>query len=258
MSSSYILFDFDGTLYAEDAQYRHYARLLGEALAPQARPLYERDLQRVAAGTHPLRPGRGYVHPGFLVRYPGAERGAWDWEGHPVTQLQSDPPVRWVGDPWWVAPTIALHHGLDPQTQDAVFLQVRRWMMSEAFAIRPVPGLRAVIDELRPRYRVWLLTNSPEVDSRAILARLGLEDAFDELRFRCRKPAGLEQALSELAAADRVISVGDNFFNDILPAVLAGREALYVSPEDEIELPPGVHRVSGPREIPAALATLAR
>lgn len=257
MPSSYILFDFDGTLYSEQEQFRHYAQLLGEALDPGLRPAYERDLSRVRSGTHPLRPGRGYIPPGYLVRYPGIEHGAWDWDGHPVAKLDNAAPVRWVGDPWWVAPTIALHHGLSPQAQDAVFLRVREWMMTEAFPIRPVAGLRAAIDALRPRYHPWLLTNSPEGDSRAILARLGLIDAFDELRFRCRKPAGLEQALAELKAASRVVCVGDNFFNDILPAIEAGREALYVSAENEIEIPAGVWRVASPAQIPAQLLALA-
>lgn len=102
-------------------------------------------------------------------------------------------------------------------------------------ALVPVPGVEAMLSDLRTRYRVGLLTNGPTVAQREKLSTLGWLEAFDavvvtgELTAGKPDPAAFEALVSALGAApDETVYVGDEVDADVAGAKRAGVAAVQV------------------------------
>jgi FMN phosphatase YigB (HAD superfamily) len=72
------------------------------------------------------------------------------------------------------------------------------------------------------------MSNSPTEDVEDVLARLGIRDRFDLVMPAAAKPRGLAGLLDGLGSAERILCIGDNYVNDIEPALRAGGAALYI------------------------------
>lgn len=265
-----ILFDLDGTLYEETSQFDHYARLLAEAVPPEHREAYMADYQAILDGRHPLRVGLLYDADRDLILKTrrGLPERAWDWSGKPlsppeVRRLYPEPVtfdhnlhIINLGDLWGVPAAAARHHGMRADQTFPCFLQVRQYMMTDAYRLTPVAGLAEALAALRPRYRLVMATNSPEEDSLAILGRLGLQQSFDRTYFLSDKPRGIPNLLARIeqdfgAPPRAVLSVGDNLVNEILPCRLLGCRTAFLDPHHtrEGEAPDWDVAVDGIRDL---------
>ncbi|MBT9283401.1 MAG: HAD family hydrolase [Hydrogenibacillus schlegelii] len=244
-----VVFDLDGTLYEETHHFDRYAEEIAARLPDGSREAFWRDYRDAERGRHALRLGRAYDAQADLIlaHRRGRVTGAWTWDGRalPADEVarRYPEPLRFdretlmnIGDPWWLPIAVAVHYGLGPEPLAEAFLATRAFMQSEAFVMRPIPGLRDWIDRFRARGgKTALMTNSPEPDSRTILRKLGLEDAFDALIFWAEKPAKTEGHLLRLLAEfgvrpEEAVSVGDNWPNDIAPARRLGLYTVFVDP----------------------------
>lgn len=104
-----------------------------------------------------------------------------------------------------------------------------------ARSLVPVPGVEALIDELKRTYAVGLLTNGPIVAQRNKLEVLGWTDRFDATVITGELPAGkpdpraFEAILSALTVeAGRSVYVGDQPITDVDGAKRAGMFAVQV------------------------------
>lgn len=102
-------------------------------------------------------------------------------------------------------------------------------------ALEPVPGVEAMLSDLRKRYRLGLLTNGPVVAQRSKLEALGWTDAFDaalvtgELAAGKPEPAAFESLLAELGTdASATVFVGNDVTADVQGAVATGIDAVQV------------------------------
>lgn len=102
-------------------------------------------------------------------------------------------------------------------------------------ALEPVPGVEAMLADLRKRYRLGLLTNGPVVAQRSKIEALGWTDAFDaalvtgELAAGKPEPAAFESLLAELGTdASATVFVGNDVTADVQGAVAAGIDAVQV------------------------------
>ncbi|AEH35689.1 HAD family hydrolase [Halopiger xanaduensis] len=108
-----------------------------------------------------------------------------------------------------------------------------------ADALEPLPGVEAMLADLRTEYRVGLLTNGPVRAQRDKLETLGWEDAFDaalvtgELEAGKPDPRAFEAIAAELDVdpADAVY-VGDDVDADVTGATNAGMTPVQVLLED--------------------------
>ncbi|MDF9744335.1 HAD family hydrolase [Natrinema salsiterrestre] len=106
-------------------------------------------------------------------------------------------------------------------------------------ALEPLPGVEAMLADLRGEYRVGLLTNGPVRAQRDKLETLGWEDAFDaalvtgELEAGKPDPRAFEAITGELGVdpADAVY-VGDEVEADVRGATETGLRAIQVLLED--------------------------
>ena len=108
-----------------------------------------------------------------------------------------------------------------------------------ADALEPLPGVEAMLADLRGEYRVGLLTNGPVRAQRDKLETLGWETAFDaalvtgELEAGKPDPRAFEAITAELNVAPaEAIYVGDEVEADIRGATEAGLAAIQVLLED--------------------------
>lgn len=104
-----------------------------------------------------------------------------------------------------------------------------------ADVIEPIDGAEALIDELRQRYKVGLLTNGPVLAQRDKLEVLGWEELFDATVITGDLEAGkpdagaFEAILDSLdVRAEQAVYVGDGVETDVVGARGAGMTVIQV------------------------------
>ena len=102
-------------------------------------------------------------------------------------------------------------------------------------ALVPVDGAAGLLDDLRGRYRLGLLTNGPRRAQRSKLETLGWSDAFDAVCVSGELPAGKPDARAFAAlldalgtTADETAYVGDEIEADVGGASAAGLRVVQV------------------------------
>ncbi|KDE60458.1 HAD family hydrolase [Halostagnicola sp. A56] len=136
-----------------------------------------------------------------------------------------------------------------------------------ADSLSPVTGVESLLDDLRNRYSVGLLTNGPVRAQRDKLETLGWECTFDaalvtgELEAGKPDPRAFDAILSELAVdAGNAVYVGDDVEADIAGATNAGMDAIQVlkpdGPAPDDRAADHLAQDSIAAELPGVLATL--
>ncbi|HYF46649.1 MAG TPA: HAD-IA family hydrolase, partial [Acidimicrobiales bacterium] len=123
----------------------------------------------------------------------------------------------------------------------------------------PFPEVEAVLDQLAPRYRLALVTNSPR--AHAALEHMGLTDHFDQVveippDLRKPRPEGFWHAAEVLGVepAD-LVYIGDSYRCDVQGGLAAGVRPIWVDRLDTgLPVPEGVIRITSLAALPAALA----
>ncbi len=188
-----IIFDLDGTLYRGDDPFREYARVVARALDPAVAAQYLADVDAHLRG-----------------------------EGGIV-----------AGDNWEAVVELARPRLEDDRVWKNAFGDIREYMLSDGCVLEVPDGLPEFIRAARAQATVICLSNSHEDSALPVLQRLGLAGAFDEVIAGAGKPAGLLAAANRLRDGDlggAVLSVGDNYANDIAPALNQGWHTAHISP----------------------------
>ncbi|WP_027409137.1 HAD family hydrolase [Anoxybacteroides tepidamans] len=244
-----IVFDLDGTLYEDTHHFDYYAERIEKRLDKEKQALFRHDYETVLSGAHPLKIGTIYdvKHDAILtVDRNDMVVAVYNWDGTawPVERVKQQYAKRVtvdldmmlsIGDLWWVPKAIGSHYGLTDQDTYAAFLETRAFMMSPHFTMKRIAGLAELLQKLGRTIALVLMTNSPEPDSEAILEKLGLAKLFHQKIFRARKPIDTVKHLKTIAeqfhaSYEEMISVGDNWRNDIAPAKQLGCQTIYIDP----------------------------
>lgn len=248
---SLIIYDLDGTLYEDTHHFDYYANELKKRLPQDVQDRFQADYEAGVRDEHPMRIGRTYdaVRDLILVQIKGQVQEAYTYDGEqlPAEKVSELYPngvtvnledMFSVGDLWWVPGCIARHYGLtDAQTSEA-FLATREFMMGPDFHMNNIPNLLETIAASRANgVKQVLVTNSPQPDSEKILDKIGLLNSFDEKVFTARKPSGTKAVFERLSQQfnvpyERILSVGDNWVNEILPALELGCQTVYIDPHN--------------------------
>lgn len=199
-----VLWDLDGTLYRSMAGYRFFAICLAEALTPQDRASYLARTEQYLRGTMPE----------------GASGFSSDWDAMIKLAL----------------PFLDGDEGTLARMIQEAFARLRPYLLNEAPDIRPDPRVRSFLKAARRHARLAVVTNAPAQEANPRLERLGIADLFAAVIADAGKPDGLLSAQSYVAALEPqvdavgTLSVGDNWANDIVPALSQGWNAAYVRP----------------------------
>ncbi|HEU4964800.1 MAG TPA: HAD family hydrolase [Bacilli bacterium] len=244
-----IIYDLDGTLYEDTHHFDYYAGQLKQRLASDMQDKFQADYEAALNDAHPLRIGRTYdaIRDLILVQIKGDVSEAYRWDGtalsaEEVRELYPDKvtvnleDMFSVGDMWWVPGCMARHYGLTDAGTTEAFLATREWMMGPEFEMNPIQGLKDGIAASRANgVKQVLVTNSPQQDSEKILDKIGLFESFDLKVFMARKPSGTKGVFERVSqqfgiAYEHILSVGDNWVNEILPANELGCQTIYIDP----------------------------
>jgi putative hydrolase of the HAD superfamily len=251
-----IIFDLDGTLYEDERVYDRYAEELARYLEPERQAPYLADWEQAKQGRGVARIGLGYDEKrDRLFRFAGNRILCFvDWQGktEPVPDRgastpdtggaaeapEERPPIEVplfglgrfnIGDWWGLPDALAAHYGVAPEDRAAAFLATRDYVSGDAFHLQPEPWLHDTLQTLRAAgIRLVAMSNSPAPTVEDVLAQLGIRQYFSPVIPSADKPYGLTRFLEEAGAPDRVLSIGDNYVNDIEPALRAGSPALYI------------------------------
>ena len=237
-----VIFDLDGTLYQGEAFLPRYLELIGHHTGVDVE-VARAELESILAGEHSVTMGDFYDPDADRLLHAPAWRivGATDWQGDALDDSRIGRNVGYhdgliyLGDAWQVVRAVAAHLGASSDGVKAAFHAVREAINTASDQLLDTSALAPVLAELHRFEHRLLMTNTPESLGRELVESLGLVAWFDGIRFGARKPAGLEQWLDELTAElavdpDQVLCVGDNYFNDVLPAVRSGCRAIWLDP----------------------------
>lgn len=271
-----VVYDLDGTLYEDTRHFDIYARLVQEEFPETVRASFWNDYATATDAKHPaLRVGTLYHAGQDLVLHvrDGAVARALRWDGTELTdaerkalfpgQVEVDhETIMSIGDLWWVPAAVATHYGGTAAHRRASFLRVRDLMAEADFVINRIEGLQDVVASLQGKVVQVLATNSPQPDSEAILRKLGLLELLDRKYYVANKPGGITRILQEVAQdynlqPSQILSVGDNFINEIIPSRRFGARTVFIDPYGFANTGDADLVVSGMTELLPVLRTLA-
>lgn len=247
-----IIFDLDGTLYEDAAIFDIYAQQMSSFLPAERRERFLADWNEAKAGRGVAAIGLGYDRTtDRLFHFADNRITAWlDWEGsiapaltENVAALEHGDDIEAdvsaasiftegrfnIGDMWWLPAALAAHHGLTRDQQEQAFLATRAIMASDSYRVAPVPGVKETLTALQQGgMHLVALTNSPHETTTDVLRQVGLAGMFADVRPSAAKPGGLTRFLGETDAPRPLLSAGDNYVNDIVPALRAGESGLFI------------------------------
>ncbi|GAA4157193.1 HAD family hydrolase [Gryllotalpicola daejeonensis] len=207
MTSHVLLFDFDGTVSLGDDPVIAYARHLDEE-AGSSVDLITRVVSRWLAADGRLdaaTEGMTDADPVFLGLH--VVDGAID--GYAAAQR------------------LAALVGVTPERIDAAYRASRADLADGLISTHAPEGFASFLAAFPASVHRVLVSNSPENGLREQLDKLELTRSFDEVVTSANKPAGLnaiaERILTEQGvAAERLLSVGDIWVNDLAPVAVLG------------------------------------
>ncbi len=247
--SKLLIFDLDGTLYEDTGHFDYYARLLMEELPESQQEAFMNDYTRMKNDDHIVSIGKGYdlKRDAVLTVDPMTldvvEVHSWEgtaWPGHRVREIY-DSPITFdfeniiaIGDGWWLPFVTAAHFGIADRTLDC-YNRTKEYMVSADFHLTRTPTLKEGLLELKETKELVLMTNSDADDVKRLMKELGLQEIFGITYCSSLKPlktAGLFHDILERfnIKAHEACSIGDNFINEIAPALKMGMNAIYIHP----------------------------
>ncbi|MFC0523558.1 HAD family hydrolase [Pontibacillus salicampi] len=250
-SSRMLIFDLDGTLYEDTKHFDLFAKKLQSKLSEPAKTHFQKDYQLVQTGKHPLSIGKVYDAKEDVI---------WEWD--PFTETLTNPLLwdgsvpeknpyqstsfsaadfdlkRWIsiGDGWWPPYVLAIHYGLAITDCHASYDETKVDMASGEGWLTKTPGLASQLLQLKQTKTLVLMTNSERSDVERLLAYLGLENLFDSMVTSAMKPVRTKEHFSQLLTTnnmnpDETVSIGDNFMNEIAPALQNEMKAIWLTPD---------------------------
>lgn len=241
-----IIFDLDGTLYEDKHHLKHYAEIIKNILSPKLKENFMIECNKAILGKHILRIGKIYDAPKDLILIGNDKKvvHAYKWDGTCLEknlmeymypgEIEIDiMNIISVEDPLWLIGCIGMHYGLDKPTSHSAYLQERNYIMSSEFIMYPVKELRETLEDLKTKVKLILLTNSHELSSETIIKKLGIHHVFTEKIFEGDKPTKTIEILNQIRnkfnlSFSEILSVGDNYMNEILPAKRLGCKTIYI------------------------------
>ncbi len=189
-----LLFDFDGTLYRGNDPFWFYAQSIAQYMDQETRTRY---LDLV------------------------------------TTHLNGRPGVV-AGDNWEAVVKLAAPIIPDRNIWQKAFLATRQFMMSPRCRLEVPPSLVDFLRQAAHKAKIVVASNSPAEATGPLMEKLGLTPYFDAVFAEANKPEGLVTIVGKLMETPydphQVFSVGDNYANDIAPAVEYGWLTAHISP----------------------------
>ncbi|UOE94460.1 HAD family hydrolase [Alkalihalobacillus sp. LMS39] len=242
-----VVFDLDGTLYEGTDHFDYYADMLQQQVPVEHRESFKRDYQQIKEGTHIVSVGKVYdVDRDFVltidpINFNVTQAHTWEGEAlsegkveklyHQPLSFNFDKTVA-IGDGWWLPFVVAKHYGVADCYPS--YVATKEYMVSDKFSLTPLSGLAEQLKKLKEQTHIVLMTNSEEEDVQRLLSHLQLEMVFEHVITSAQKPTNAIKHFQDIVdyynvRTEEVVSVGDNFINEISPALALGIRGIYIT-----------------------------
>lgn len=241
-----IIFDLDGTLYEDTTHFEFFAQLLMNKLPKNIQKDFLLEYKKMKDNEHIVSIGKAYdaKEDSVLTIDPFTFKviNAFSWEGKrwDVSKVKATYPgpltfnfdhLIAIGDGWWLPVVTAFHFGLT-DTKDS-YIKTKEYMTSDQFKLVQTPGLKEALIKLSKNKHLILVTNSEEDDVNRLLTKLDLQNIFDDIFPSANKPANSREHFQYIKTKyeinpKHILSIGDNFINDIAPAIQLDMHGLYI------------------------------
>lgn len=245
-----LIFDLDGTLYEDVDHFHYYANLLKKKVGKGGQLHFEEDYQAVLNGEHLLTIGKVYdIEKDTIITvdpFTNKIKKVTSWYGdlwrEEEIKEQYPAPLQYdfarmiaIGDGWWLPFAVAMHYGVGVMEARECYIQTKNYMSTDAFVMSKTNGLKQALKQWREEKLLVLMTNSEKDDVESILDRIDLKGMFHDAISSAMKPQKTEEHFRGILRKyeldpSEVVSVGDNFLNEIAPALNMGMKAIFVQP----------------------------
>lgn len=244
------IFDLDGTLYEDTDHFDYYASLIKEKLpTPDQQAEYQKGYDKMKRGEHLVAFGKAYDAKRDAILTLDAmtldvtEVHDWNGQAWPLEKVHDvySEPLAFdfenmiaVGDGWWYPAVMGRHMGVPVEEIGDCYIKTKDYMVTDRFQLTKTPGLIDTLTQLKENKKLVLMTNSERDDVTRLLSELGLTGLFTEEITSAFKPARtvehFERLFSEYEVKPhQVLTIGDNFINDVAPALKMGMKGVYIT-----------------------------
>ncbi|MFC0189760.1 HAD family hydrolase [Fictibacillus aquaticus] len=243
-----LVFDLDGTLYEDTDHFDYYCRQLQARVKESEKEAFWQTYESMKKGEHPVSIGKVYdikndtavtVEPLSLQVTKVESFQGEEWPAEKVSQEYSGELVYdferliAIGDGWWLPYATAIHFGLSQDDTWECYNATKEYMVTDEFSLTKTPGLKEALIKLCGEKKIVLMTNSEREDVGRLLDELELTGLFHAVHTESQKPLRSKQLLQEILESfnvkpEEAVSIGDNFINEIAPALLIGMKAIYI------------------------------
>jgi FMN phosphatase YigB (HAD superfamily) len=241
------LFDLDGTLYQALGLVDEFARAMARMCSRGSEPELRAEVGKVLAGQQTLQMGCFYdvetdsvlfVKDDLSVRaysWDGVER-----DGYPPIDIESmtlddgfPEALTYISNPWNIVAAVSYRFGVDPGSRGEVERSIRKLVGDPTRGVCIPSMLPEILRGFPSGSRTILASNSPPLTVDPCLERLEVAEHFDEVVVRSGKPRGLPGLLRRIqeeygVEPHEIVTVGDNYWNDIWPAARVGCRTVIV------------------------------
>lgn len=245
-----LIFDLDGTLYEDNEHFNYYAELLRDHVSEKDKCNYSEDYTAIVDGKHFLSIGKVYdMEQDTIITvdpFTNQVEKVTSWYGdlwtqqdiehvYPSTLNYDFDRMIAIGDGWWLPFAVAMHYGVNLEDARKCYVKTKDYMSTDDFIMTKTKGLKSALKRWKEEKLLVLVTNSEEYDAQNILERIELKGVFHETIPSAWKPQHTQKHFSLLVEkyglnANEVVSIGDNFLNEIAPALKMGMNAVLVQP----------------------------
>lgn len=236
-----IFFDMDGTLYEGEQHYNMYAAQLKNELPKQLHTPFKADYTRAMSNQSPLKPGTVYLREQQWIvtvnPFTMQTISVHQWNGEPVAanvdirNLDEQAYVL-IGDPWWIPYTCAVHLGIEPTFE--AYERTKEAMLKPDYPFAHTRNLKENLTKLSQTKTLICVTNSYSEDARSVLEHLDILHVFAHVVAPGNKPKEVKNHFERYinlyeASPATALSIGDNIFNEIVPALEMGIPSILLS-----------------------------
>ncbi|MGO4888547.1 HAD family hydrolase [Anaerobacillus sp. MEB173] len=246
-----LIFDLDGTLYEGTDHFDYFAKCLQQKLSKEQQEPFMREYEEMKCGEHVAAIGKGYdinrdcllsIDPLTLKVVAVEEWDGQRWSPKKIEEVYKDPisfdfeRIIAIGDGWWLPFVIGTHYCIDNINES--YNETKEYMVTDEFHLEKIIGLKEWLVSLKQDKQIVLMTNSDQDDVGRLLHELDLQNVFDHVITSAKKPTETKRLYHELmehykVKAEQVVSIGDNFLNEIAPALLMGMCGVYIQPNEQ-------------------------
>ena len=237
-----IFFDMDGTLYEGRKHYDTYAQQLMLQVPKNKQESFWHNYTQAMNKQLPLKPGTIFLKQSQNIiqvdPFTLSSIFISDWNGNRVYEsihIKDLPSDRYipVGDAWWIAYVCAVQAGSSPDF--SAYEKTKEIMLTAQYNFPKTKNLKESLSRLKSKQKIFIcITNSYAEDAKSLLKFLGLYDVFMHIVAPGNKPQEIKNHFYRYLnlyhlKPEQTLSIGDNIFNEIIPALQMGMPAILLS-----------------------------